>query len=154
MSTEPTLPYRTLTKFQAVGLVTGILALGGVVLWLGMQWVERYTARFDALRLTDPEAARAALILHLKILAIVQILPLTAFSGFMIWYCGRAIATESMPPIGAWIVEGQRIRTGPGAVRSARVLLGLTAVLAVLGALEIAYVYYIATRLQNGAVLL
>ena len=151
---ESTPPYRILTKLQAVGLVAGILALGGVVVWLGMRWVARYTARFDALRLTDPEAANVALILHLKILAIVQILPQTAFSGFMIWYCGRAIATQSMPPRGAWVVEGQRIRTGPGAVRNARVLLALTAALAFLGALEIAYVYYIAIRLQNGAVLL
>ncbi|HSG64962.1 MAG TPA: hypothetical protein VLD39_08175, partial [Gammaproteobacteria bacterium] len=142
------------TRPQAAAIVAGILALGAVVLWLGLAWVDVYTASFDLLMLTDPEAATAALVLHLKILAILQILPLTAFVGFMIWYCGRAIATQSLPPLGAWIVEGQRINTGAAAVRNARVLLGLTALLAVAGALEIAYVYYIAITLQNGASLL
>jgi hypothetical protein len=148
---EPAPHFRVLTKTQAAALVAGILTLGGIVLWIGLEWVDVYTARFDELRRTNPEAATAALILHLKILAIVQILPMTAFSVFMIWYCSRAIATRSMPPAGAWIVEGQRIRTGANAVWNARVLLGLTAALAVVGALEIAYVYYIAISLQNGA---
>jgi hypothetical protein len=147
-------PYRVLTRPQAAAIVAGILALGAIVLWLGLIWVDVYTASFDLLMLSDPEAATAALVLHLKILAIAQILPLTAFSAFMLWYCGRAIATQSLPPLGAWVVEGQRIRTGAGAIHNARVLLVLTAMLAVAGALEIAYVYYTAITLQNGASLL
>jgi hypothetical protein len=149
MQTTP--PYRVLTRPQAAAIVAGLLALGAIVLWLGLIWVDVYTASFDLLMLSDPEAATAALVLHLKILAIAQILPLTAFSAFMLWYCGRAIATQSLPPLGAWVVEGQRIRTGAGAIRNARVLLALTVMLAVAGALEIAYVYYIAITLQNGA---
>lgn len=148
---EPAPPFRILTKPQAAVLVAGILMLGGIVLWIGLEWVDVYMERFDELRRTNPEAAAAALILHLKILAIVQVIPLTAFSAFMTWYCSRAIATRSMPPAGAWIIEGQRIRTGANAVFNARVLLGLTATLAVVGTLEIAYVYYIAISLQNTA---
>jgi hypothetical protein len=148
---EPAPPFKVLSKPQAAAIVAGILTLGAVVLWLGLEWVDTYLARLDELRRTDPDAAVAAIIIHLKILAILQILPLTAFSGFMIWYCGRAIATRSMPPAGAWIVEGQRILTGAAALRNSRVLLGLTAALALLGTLEIAYVYYIAVSLQHGA---
>jgi hypothetical protein len=148
---EPAKTFKVLSRPQAAAIVTGILALGAVVLWLGLEWVDTYMARFDELQRTDPDSAVAAIIIHLKMLATLQILPLTAFSGFMLWYCGRAITTRSMPPAGAWIVEGQRIVTGAGAVRNSRVLLGLTAALALLGALEIAYVYYIAVSLQNGA---
>ena len=144
-------PFRVITKRQAASIVLAILALGAVVYWIGQRWVDIYLARIDALRFSDPRAAAAAITIHLKILACIQMLPLTAFCGFMVWYCRRAISSESLPPAGAWIVEGQRIKTGAEAVRTSRYLLGLTAGLAVVGSAGVAYLYYLALSLQRDA---
>ncbi len=140
--------FRVLSKAQAFGVIAGILLLGGIVLWLGLHGIEAHFERLDALQQSDPRAAMAAMVIDLKIMALVQILPLIAFSSFMIWYCRRAIESQSLPPAGGWVVEGQRIVTGAAAVRNARLLLGLTGVLAIAAAAEIAFIYYIATTLQ------
>jgi hypothetical protein len=140
--------YRVLTRLQASLIIGTILAAGTVIVWLGNQWIEAYLDRIAALQRSNPQAALAAMATHLKILAVIQILPLAAFSVFMIWYCRRVIETRSLPPTGAWIIEGQRIRTGAGAVRNARILLALTCLVTVIGALAAVYVYYVATSLQ------
>jgi len=147
METLP--PFRVLTRLQAVALLAAITVVGAFVLWLGLEGVDVYLERLEALRQTNPEAAIAATIIHLKILAVIQILPLTALSAFMIWYSRRVIATQSMPPAGAWIIEGQRVRTGAAATRNARLLLTLTGGLVLVGCAEIAYLYFIATSLQQ-----
>ena len=141
-------PYRVLSRLQALAVVAVLVAFGGIVTWLGLRWMELHFAQLDALQQSSPRAALAAMVIDLKIMALVQILPLTAFSGFMIWYARRAIESQSLPPAGGWVVEGQRISTGAAAIRTARILLGLTALLTLVGAAEIGFVYYIATTLQ------
>jgi len=140
-------PYRIMTRPQAAALFCAIAALGAAVVWVSNIWIGNYLEHIDSLRRTSPQAALAAMIVHLKILALIQIPPLAAFTAFMIWYARRAIDSQSLPPVGAWIVAGQRIRTGDDAVRYARILLALTSVIAVAGTIAIIYVYVVAVSL-------
>jgi hypothetical protein len=150
MTNDP--DYRVLSRRRAGLIVAALLGIAAAVFWTALRYAEDFAARLGTLQRTNPEAALASVVLQLKLLALVQILPLIAFSIFMAWYCRRAYASESMPPAGAWIVEGQRIRLGADAIRTARLLLGLTAAMASLGAVEIGYVYYLALSLQRGVV--
>jgi len=140
-------PYRVMTRPQAAALFGAIAALGATLVWLSNMWIRSHLEHIDALRRTSPQAAIAAMITHLKILALIQVPPLAAFTAFMIWYARRAIDSQSLPPVGAWIVVGQRVRTGVDAVRYARILLALTGVIAVAGAIAIIYVYVVAVSL-------
>ena len=144
-------PYRVMTRLQAFLILGAILALGALAVWLGSAWIDGYLARMDALQRTNPNEAVETMVRYLKVLAFVQLRPLVAFCAFMIWYCRRAIATQSLPPAGSWIVEGQRIRSGVSAVRRARIALALTGVIAIAGIVAAVYVYAIATSLQDRA---
>jgi len=140
-------PYRVMTRLQAAAFIAAVIALGAAVVWLCNAWIANHLENIDALRRTNPQAGIAAMSTHLKVLALIQIPPLVAFTAFMIWYARRAIDSQSLPPVGAWIVAGQHVHTGADAVRRARILLALTGVIAVIGAIAIVYVYVIAVSL-------
>jgi hypothetical protein len=144
-------PYRVMTRLQAFLILGAIVTVGAVAVWLGSAWIDASLARMEDLQRSSPNEAVETMISHLKLLALVQLPPLIAFCAFMVWYCRRAIATQSLPPAGSWIVEGQRIRTGASAVRNARIALALTGVIAIAGILAAVYVYAIATSLQDRA---
>lgn len=144
-------PYRVMTRLQAFLILGAIFAVGALVVWLGTAWIDGYLARMDALQNSNPQEAVETMITHLKVLAVVQLPPLLALCAFMVWYCSRAIATQSLPPAGSWIIEGQRIRTGASAVRNAWIALALTGVIAIAGIVATVYVYMIAASLQGRA---
>lgn len=149
MQHEP--EFRVLSKSQAAALLVASVALCSLGLWFALDWLEAYQTRIAALDALPVDDAIAAVTFHVRVLAIAQALVLAAFCGFMLWYCRRAIQTQSMPPAGAWIIAGQRVRTGPDAIRAARLLLALTAAIAVLGAFEMAYLFYVVEALRDAA---
>lgn len=144
-------PYRVITRFQAYTMVAVIFALGALAVWLSTVWLDGYLARMDAVMRSNAQEAADSMVAVLKVIAFIHVAPLFAFCAFMLWYCRRAIATQSLPPAGSWIVEGQPIRTGASAVRSAWIALALTGIVAIAGIAASVYIYSLASSLQERA---
>ena len=57
---------------------------------------------------TDPHAPAAAISRLVRMLAIVNGIVLSSLAALLIRYGWKGLRTASMPPKGAWILEGQR----------------------------------------------
>ncbi|MGD2081370.1 MAG: hypothetical protein PVF91_00265 [Chromatiales bacterium] len=124
--------YRRLTRRQTAALVIGVLALGGLAVWGSAGWADAYTAWMSDLVAASPERAAAELQLHLKVLSVAHCAVGWAVAAFVAWYGYRGLRAASMPPPGAWVMEGQRIREGPQAVRVSKILMALGGAIALL----------------------
>ncbi|MDJ0700758.1 MAG: hypothetical protein QNJ07_12950 [Woeseiaceae bacterium] len=133
MSDSTGSPYRVVSRKTAILLIVLVIGLGAIAVSLGLGWVETYSDEMAELVDTDPDQARIKLVRDLKIVAVATGAFTCALAAFLVWYGIRSLGTGSMPPKDSWIVEGQKIRTGPDAVFSAKLLLVSSAVIILLG---------------------
>ena len=124
--------YRVVSRRAMLAvLVTGFC--GGILaLWLSMESLNVYSAWVTELVYSDPERAIIELTADLKLMAAFHGVPIWIAAALLFSYGYRGIQTRSMPPVGSWVVEGQRIRTGSEAVLVAKLMVGAAAVLALL----------------------
>lgn len=140
--------YRILKKADAAVLLA-VLLLGGMGIVLAVSgWADTYTARMSALAEIDPNDAAAVLARQLRIVAVLNGTVILVFAVFISWYGFRGVRTRSMPPVGAWIIEGQRVRTGPRAVMVSKAMVVGAAVLAVLAIASTFIFWELAAQMQ------
>jgi hypothetical protein len=141
--------YRVLTRKQAVLLLLALLALGLLATWLGTQWMDALSRRQSELLAKDPQQAALALADQLRIMAAGNGVLLVACAGLLVWYGVKGLRTASMPPLGSWIIEGQRIRTGPEALTMARLSIALGLLLVVLAGTGALILWRLAWQVQT-----
>ena len=83
--------------------------------------------------MTEPLEAAATLEYLTRTLAILNGIVLSSLTVLMIWHGWSGLRSESMPPKGSWILEGQRTWTGESAVRIAKFKIAAGVLLGVLG---------------------
>jgi hypothetical protein len=146
---DPAAQYRVISRARLALIAVPVIAVGALVVWSAPDLVEVYTERFLDVDNLPAEQALEVLAQQLKIIAIAQLVPLVAFSGFVIWYSRQAIRTRSLPPVGSWVLEGQRIRTGSDAIRVARILIALATAMVVVGAAAALFMWRLALDVQG-----
>jgi hypothetical protein len=123
--------YKVVSRPMAITIAAIALAIGAALVWAGMVGVESYGERISVLQAISPEEAATQLARDLRVLAIAFLIVLGGLSGVLGWYCRRALRSQSMPPIGSWIVQGQYVRHGNEARAAAWVLLALAGMLGI-----------------------
>lgn len=126
--------YRVIRRSQALVIVALIAAAGAALLWFTLQWMGETSERATLLMSSSPERAAEELATQLRVVGAVNGFVFGAASLYLAWFAWRGVKTASIPPIGAWVIEGRQIKTGPKAVRLGYVLLGAAAVLLALTA--------------------
>ena len=135
------------TAIVLTALFVGVCAMGVSV---GLSWVERYSDQMSELVDESPEQAQARMVRDARMIAVAAGAVTSALSVFLFWYGIRGLRTQSMPPAGSWIVEGQPIRIGPDAVLRAKLLLVMSAVLCLLGIVAAAMLWRLPEVLLTG----
>lgn len=125
--------YRVISRGTAAVLVAAIAVVAGLLLWYALGWIELTSERITVLSASAPRRAAEELSFQLKVIGAVNAGVLTALSLYLAWFAWRGIKTQSIPPLGAWVIEGRSVRTGRAAERRGRVLLGCAGALLVAG---------------------
>ena len=141
--------YRVLSRKRLILPFLALLALSVLSLWIGIQWLEALSARQSELLAADPGQAALELADSLRFIAAVNAMVLLAGAGLLSRYGVRGIRTESMPPVGSWVIEGQRIRTGPKAVMVARLMVAAAGLLVVVAGAGALVLWRLAERMQT-----
>lgn len=136
-------PYRTLTRKTAVLIFVLVIGVGALGVWLGLLWVEQYANQMSELIDSSPERARIKLAGDLKLVAVATGAILWALAAFLFWYAVKSLRTQSMPPRNSWVIEGQPIRTGAGAVFRAKFLLVASVVIGLFGIVGAAMLWHV-----------
>lgn len=121
--------YRIIPRRRAVFFAVLLLLVLASVVWIATGWVEDYERYITELQAVSREEALSVLRNHVRIFALGQAAPIWVLACFLIWQSYRAIGTQSLPPLGSWIIEGQRIRSGTAAVRIAWLTIALAVLL-------------------------
>lgn len=133
MSNAAGKPYRIVSRKTAIVLMVVVISVSAVVVWFGLTWVELYSDRMSQLIDGSPEQARAKMTRDARLIAGATGATTLALAAFLFWYGLKSLRTQSMPPRESWVIEGQRIRTGPDAVFHAKLILVMSAILCLLG---------------------
>ena len=125
--------HRTITRKTAIAVMALVVVICALAVWFGLVWAGLYADQMSGLIESNPEQARAKMLRDAKLIAVAAGVSTSAFAVYLFSYGFRSLRSESMPPKRSWIVEGQRIWTGPGAVFRARLLIVASAILCLLG---------------------
>jgi hypothetical protein len=126
--------YRVIDRRKFAVIMVVLLSIVAVGVWYGLDRVAEYAEHLQTLAAAEPLEAAATLTQLMRTLAILNGIVLSLLALFIIWHGWRGRRTQSMPPKGSWILEGQRTWSGDSAVRIAQftitvgVLLGVLAV--------------------------
>jgi hypothetical protein len=82
-------------------------------------------------------------------LAVLNGILLAVLAVLIIWHGFRGLRTASMPPKGSWILEGQRIWTGQSAVRIAKFMITVGALLVALAVISSLILWRIGDMFQG-----
>ena len=118
-------------KFAVVMVV--LLSIVAVGVWVSLDRLAEYGEELKELAVTEPLEAADTLTQLLRTLAILNGIVLSSLALLIIWHGWSGWRSESMPPKGSWILEGQRTWTGGSAVRIAKFKIAVGILLAVLG---------------------
>ena len=118
-------------KFAVVMIV--LLGVAAIAVWIGLDYVAGYVGQMEEPAAADPAAATAATSKLMRIVAIANGVVLSAFALLIVWHGRRGLRSESMPPTGSWILQGQRTWSGKPAVRIAKFTIAVGVILGVLG---------------------
>jgi hypothetical protein len=141
--------YRVIEKKKAVALVAIGFCVGALIIWIGMGWVDAFSERMSDLVRAAPEKASAQLAKYLRIGAVLNSLLIIGVAFFASWYGFRGIRTESMPPVGSWIVEGQRVHKGPKAIMISKLMVAVSVLMALLAVAGAFILWRLAGQLQS-----
>lgn len=139
--------YRIVSRRAAVALMFVVGCLGGITVWFGLPWVELYSDQMSGLIENSPDQARVKMTRDLRIFAVGIGMSMWALAAFLFRYGIKGLRTQSMPPRGAWVIEGQRIRTGPDAEFYAKLLLVMSAFLCLLGIVLATMLWVVSTSM-------
>jgi hypothetical protein len=112
--------YRVFDRKKFALIMALLLSVAAVGVWYSLARVAEYMEHLEELAAAEPLEAAAALMQLMRTLAIANGVVLSLLSLLIIWHGWRGWQTESMPPKGSWILEGQRTWSGESAVRIAR----------------------------------
>lgn len=141
--------HRTITRKTAIALMVLVGVTCALAVWFGLVWVELYADQMSRLVDSDPEQARARMRRDAKLIAIAAGVSISALGLFLFSYGLRSLRAQSMPPERSWLVEGQRVWTGPAAVFRAKLLLIASAVICLLGIAAGAMLWHLPGTLLN-----
>lgn len=147
MSNAAHKPYRTVSRKMAIVLMVVVISLGALAVWFGLIWVELYSDRMSKLIESSPDQALAKLVRDSKLIACAAGVTTSALAVFLFRYGLKSLRTQSVPPRESWVIEGQRIRTGPDAVFHAKLLLVVSVILCLLGIVVAAMLWRLPTAL-------
>ena len=133
MSNAAREPYRTVSRKKAITLMILVIGLCALAVWFGLIGVELYSDRMSQLIDSSPDQARAKMMRDAKLIAGATGATTSALAVFLFWYGLKSLRTQSVPPKESWVIEGQKIRTGPDAVFHAKLILVLSAILCLFG---------------------
>ena len=139
--------YRTVTRKTAIAVMALVIGVSALAVWFGLNWVELYSDRMSQLIDSSPDQARAKMMRDSKLIACATGATTSALAAFMFWYGLKSLRTQSVPPKASWVVEGQRIRTGPDAVFHAKLILVMSAILCLLGIVAAAMLWRLPSAL-------
>ena len=128
-------------------LMVVVISLSALAVWFGLIWVESYSDRMSQLIESSPDQALAKLIRDTKLIACAAGVTTSALAAFLFRYGLKSLRTQSVPPKASWVVEGQRIRTGPNAVFHAKLILVMSAILCLLGIVAAAMLWRLPSAL-------
>jgi hypothetical protein len=116
-------PYRVISRATAAWIGAALVALAALVVWYLIQKMRAASLEFGALFDQSPVGAAREIVRRLHFYAWVYGGSLLAIAAWLAWIAVRAIRSQSMPPPGSWIIEGQRTHVGDPALRRGRILL-------------------------------
>ena len=112
-------------------------------------WVDDFSERMSELVATAPDKAGAELAQYLRIGSVLNGILILAFAFFVSWYGLKGIRTQSMPPIGSWIVEGQQVRRGTKAIAISKLVVALGGLMALRGVASSMILWRLAGQMQR-----
>ena len=140
--------YRIVSRRAAIASMFLIGCLGGITVWFGLSWVELYSDQISGLIESNPDQARVKTIRDLRVLAVGIGVSMCALAALIFRYGIKGLRTQSMPPRGSWVIEGQRVRTGPDAEFYAKLLLVMSVLLFLLGIVSTTLLWVVSTSIQ------
>ena len=111
--------YRVFSRKKFAVIMLVLLSVVAVGVWISLDHLAEYAKQLENLAVAEPLEAATAIKQLLRTLAIVNGVVLSMLAMLVIWHGCRGWRTESMPPKGSWILEGQRTWSGRAAVRIA-----------------------------------
>jgi len=126
--------YRVINRKKFSIIMVILLSIIAVGVWVSLDRLAEYGEELEELAVTEPLEAAATIKELTRTFAVLNGIVLSSLAVLIIWHGWNGWRSESMPPKGSWILEGQRTWTGESAVRIAKfkvaagVLLGLLGV--------------------------
>ncbi|AGA91630.1 hypothetical protein Thimo_2938 [Thioflavicoccus mobilis 8321] len=124
--------YKVLSRKTFTVTLAILLSLVAVITRVGLDQLAAYEEQLERLAAAKPVAAAEILSRLLRAFVVLNGAVLAGLTTWIIWHGWRGWRTESMPPKGSWIIEGQRTWTGRAAVRIARFIIAMGGLLGVL----------------------
>ena len=125
--------YKVISRKKFAISMVILLSIVSVGVWVSLDRLAEYGEELEELAVTEPLEAAATLEYLTRSLAILNGIVLSSLTVLMIWHGWSGLRSESMPPKGSWILEGQRTWTGESAVRIAKFKIAAGVLLGVLG---------------------
>ena len=141
--------YRIFDRKKFAVIMAILLSVVAVGVWVGLDRLADYAKQLEEFTATDPVKAAAIVTQQLRMLAVLNGILLALLAVLIIWHGLRGLRTASMPPKGAWILEGQRIWTGQSAVRIAKFTITVGALLVVLAVISSLILWRIGDMFQG-----
>jgi len=125
--------YKVINRKKFAIIMVILLSFVAVGVWVSLDRLAAYGEDLEELAVTEPLEAAATLKKLARTLAILNGIVLSSLTVLIIWHGWSGWRSESMPPKGSWILEGQRTWTGESAVRIAKFKVAAGILLGVLG---------------------
>ena len=125
--------YKVISRKKFAISMVILLSIVSVGVWVSLDRLAEYGEELEELAVTEPLEAAATLEYLTRTLAILNGIVLSSLTVLIIWHGWSGLRSESMPPKGSWILEGQRTWTGESAVRIAKFKIAAGVLLGVLG---------------------
>ena len=125
--------YKVISRKKFAISMVILLSIVSVGVWVSLDRLAEYGKELEELAVTEPIKAAATIKQLTRTLAVLNGIVLSSLAILIIWDGWRCWRSESIPPKGSWILEGQRTWTGESAVRIAKFKIAAGVLLGVLG---------------------
>jgi hypothetical protein len=124
--------YRVIDRKRFAVFMAVLLIIVSPGVWIGLDHLAAYAQNLEELAAAEPAEAAEIFARLQWTLVISNGAVLVLLAAVIIRHGWRGWRTASMPPIGSWILEGQRTWTGDAAVRIAQFTMIVGALLAIM----------------------
>lgn len=125
--------YKVINRKKFAAIMVILLSVIAVGVWISLDRLSEYGKELEELAVTEPIKAAATIEQLTRALAVLNGIVLSSLAILIIWDGWRGWRSESIPPKGSWILEGQRTWTGESAVRIAKFKIAAGVLLGMLG---------------------